>query len=256
MSGRIRWLFLSFLAGVSLCLYERYQPFHLKALRLENFSAEAELALREWSDSFLAFHPAWLLAKNDLRELEKHYPLTVSPDWKPLRGELTLTAVPFTPALKLVWHHADYLAGKDGVAWRSDLWTRAMNVEIPELPVLSVGSSFPLLADSDRDASQRLKAPYTWLADLWTAMHSLKEAKLSDLELTRRGGEDIVTCVFTPARGKGSFSFTGRVSGLEKSLIVVRELIREKPDQKLVIDATYEDKIIIRRETDPETESS
>jgi len=256
VSGRIRWLFLSFLAGVSLCLYERYQPFHLKALRLENFSAEAELALREWSDSFLAFHPAWLLAKKDLRELEKHYPLTVSPDWKPLRGELTLTAVPFTPALKLEWHHADYLAGEDGVAWRSDLWTRAMNVEIPELPVLSVGSSFPLLADSDRDASQRLKAPYTWLADLWTAMHSLKEAKLSDLELTRRGGEDIVTCVFTPARGKGSFSFTGRVSGLEKSLIVVRELIREKPDQKLVIDATYEDKIIIRRETEPETESS
>ncbi|MBQ8089298.1 MAG: hypothetical protein IJ233_01045 [Pyramidobacter sp.] len=256
MRGRWRWFLFSFLAGSALCLYERCQPLHLKALRLNHFSAEAELALREWSDSFLSFHPAWLLAKKDLRALEKHYPLTVSPEWAPLRGELTLTAVPFAPSIKLNWRHADYLVGADGTAWRSELWTRALDVEIPELPVLNVGSSFPLLAESEQNASQRLKVPYTWLANLWTAMHSLKEARLSDLELARRGGEDIVTCTFAPVRGKGRFSFIGLVSGLEKSLIVVRKLIREEPDQKIAIDATYEDKIIIRRESAPETESS
>ena len=231
MQGSWRLYFLAFLAGSCLCLYEQFQPFHLKLLQLEDFSAETELALRNWSDSFLAFHPAWLLAKNDLKELE------------------------FEPAMKLIWHHTEYLTGKDGTAWRSDLWTRALSVEIPDLPVLNVGSTFPLMADSELDASSRLKVPYAWLSDLWTALHSLQGVKMHDLELARRGGEDIVTCVFVPAQGKGRFSFTGLVSGLEKSLIVVRQLAGEKPDQNIAIDATYADKIIIRRENEPEAES-
>ena len=235
MQGSWRLYFLAFLAGSCLCLYEQFQPFHLKLLQLEDFSAETELALRNWSDSFLAFHPAWLLAKNDLKELERNYPLTIAAEWKAAQGILHLKAVPFEPAMKLIWHHTEYLTGKDGTAWRSDLWTRALSVEIPDLPVLNVGSTFPLMADSELDASSRLK--------------------VHDLELARRGGEDIVTCVFVPAQGKGRFSFTGLVSGLEKSLIVVRQLAGEKPDQNIAIDATYADKIISRRENEPEAES-
>ena len=255
MQGSWRLYFLAFLAGSCLCLYEQFQPFHLKLLQLEDFSAETELALRNWSDSFLAFHPAWLLAKNDLKELERNYPLTIAAEWKAAQGILHLKAVPFEPAMKLIWHHTEYLTGKDGTAWRSDLWTRALSVEIPELPVLNVGSTFPLMADSELDASSRLKVPYAWLSDLWTALYSLQGVKMHDLELARRGGEDIVTCVFVPAQGKGRFSFTGLVSGLEKSLIVVRQLAGEKPDQNIAIDATYADKIIIRRENEPEAES-
>jgi hypothetical protein len=35
----------------------------------------------------------------------------------------------------------------------------------------------------------------------------------------------------------------------------VRQLAGEKPDQNIAIDATYADKIIIRRENEPEAES-
>ncbi len=258
MAVRRRWrrISLAFLTGAGLCVYDQFQPFHLKSLQLENFSAETELALREWSDSFLAFHPSWLLAKKELRELERHYPMKIASDWDPWGGVLKLKAVPFEPKMKIKWRHSDYLASPSGTVWRADLWSRAMRIDLPDLPVLNVGNQFPLLFESDPAGPQQLKVPFAWLADLLTAMRSLKDIRVSDMLLTRRGGEDVVICNFAPARGKGRFSFTGNVAGLEKSLIVVRELIEEKPDQTLMIDATYDDKIIIRRETDPESDSS
>jgi len=251
-----RWFSLAFAAGVGLCVYDQFQPFHLKSLQLEHFSAETELALREWSNSFLAFHPAWLLAKDELRELERHYPMTIASRWEPWQGVLKLTAVPFVPAMKIKWRHSDYLAAPNGTVWRADLWNRALNLDLPELPMLNVGNQFPLLVDPEAAGPLQLKVPYAWLADLLTAMNSLKDVTVSDLLLTRRGGEDVVICNLVPAHGKGRFSFTGNVAGLEKSLIVVRELLKEKANQNILIDATYEDKIIIRRESDPETESS
>lgn len=254
MQGKL--YLLSLLTGVGLCLCDRFQPFHLRTLRLEGFSAETELAIREWSDSFLAFHPAWLLAKKDLSALGRTYPLTVSSQWSPMQGALSLTAVPFSASMKLVWHHADYLTSQDGTTWRSEQWTRGLSAEIPNLPELRVGSRFPLMEESDLNASLRLKVPYAWLAELWEKMHSIPGVKPEGLELNRRGGEDVVACVFVPDHGKGRFSFIGLVSGLEKSLIIVGKLTKDKPDQSVFIDATYEDKIIIRRESDPVPKSS
>lgn len=239
---------LSLLAGAGLCLFDRFQPLHLRSLRLDGFSAEAELAIRGWSDSFLAFHPAWLLARRDLDGLLRDYPLSVRAEWSPLRGVLALSAVPFPAALKLAWRHCVYLAAPDGTAWRSEQWSRGLRAEIPDLPELRVGSQFPLLEETDGGAARRLKAPFARLEELRRRMHSLPGVAPRGVELDRRGGEDVVSCVFVPARGKGRFSFTGRVSGLEKSLIIVEALAKERPDQCVFIDATYGDKVVIRRE--------
>lgn len=247
---------MSFLAGACLCLNDRFQPFHLRSLRIKDFSTEAEMSLRDWGDSFLGFHPAWLLARKDLREFERKYPLKVKADWTPWRGELELTAVPFVPSMKLVWRHSDYLVAEDGTAWRGELWRQSMSLDFPELPSMDVGASFPLMKESDGSSYSRLNVPYGWLHSLWTGMHALKDVKVDDLLLARRGGEDVITCVFQPTKGGGHFSFTGNVSGYEKSLMVVKELIDERPDVNMSIDATYEDKIIIRRESEPIEESS
>lgn len=251
---RLRYL-LPFLAGVCLCLFDRFQPFHLKTLKLNNFSPEAELTLRDWSGSFLRFHPAWLLARKDLSEFERHSPLTVKAEWSPWRGSLELTAVPFVPTMKLVWRHNDYLAAPDGTVWSGELWRKSLSLDFPDVPELNVGATFPLLREFEGDDSSRLNVPYDWLRSLWTGMNALRGVKPSNLFLTRRGGEDVVTCVFYPEKGRGRFSFMGNVSGFEKSLVVVRELIDERPDANVAIDATYEDKIIIRRENGSVQES-
>ncbi|MDY4031654.1 MAG: hypothetical protein SOY64_01120 [Pyramidobacter sp.] len=247
MGKRLRWCLYSFLTGSFLCLNDHFQPFHLKSLQVENFSAEFETKLRDWSESFLNFHPAWLLAKSELKSYERQYPFTIETQWNPFRGALKLTAVPFVPAMKIVWQHAEYLIAQDGAAWRRDLWDKVLTAEIPQLPELRVGNSFPLLEDLGLNGITHLTVPYQWLDSLQQTLLSQKDLKASDVELLRRGGEDVVACVFENMRTKSQSSFIGKVSHLEKSLIVVRELTGAKPEQKTSIDATYEDKIIIKK---------
>lgn len=247
MRKRLRWCIYSFLAGSFLYLNDRFQPFRLKSLQVENFSAEFETNLRDWSESFLNFHPAWLLAKSELKSYERQYPFTIETQWNPFRGALKLTAVPFVPAMRIVWQHAEYLIAQDGAAWRRDLWDKVLTAEIPQLPELRVGNSFPLLEDLGLNGVTRLTVSYQWLYSLQQTLLSQKDLKVSDVELLRRGGEDVVACVFENVGTKSQSSFIGKVSHLEKSLIVVRELTGAKPEQKTSIDATYEDKIIIKK---------
>lgn len=139
------------------------------------------------------------------------------------------------------------LLRRDGAAWRRDLWDKVLTAEIPQLPELRVGNSFPLLEDLGLNGVTRLTVSYQWLYSLQQTLLSQKDLKVSDVELLRRGGEDVVACVFENVGTKSQSSFIGKVSHLEKSLIVVRELTGAKPEQKTSIDATYEDKIIIKK---------
>ena len=151
--------------------------------------------------------------------------------------------------MKIVWQHAEYLIAQDGAAWRRDLWDKVLTAEIPQLPELRVGNTFPLLEDLGLNGVTHLTVPYQWLDSLQQTLLSQKDLKVSDVELLRRGGEDVIACVFENMRTKSRSSFIGKVSRLEKSLIVVRELTGAKPGQKTSIDATYEDKIIIKKDS-------
>ncbi len=249
MAGRkgARFWFWALLAGVLLCLNDRLQPFRLRSMKLDGFSSDLEWTLRDWSSPFLAFHPIWLLARQELRGLERLYPLTIKTKWSPFYGRLNLTAVPFEPALRLIWHHTEYIAAEDGTVWPTDLWSRALSVEIPEVPCLNVASSFPLLEDSSTDSATRLKVPLQWLLYVLRTPESLGGLKVSSLELLRRGGDDLLKCNIKNELNGNQISFLGRTSGLEKSLLVVRELIRGKMSEISSVDATYEDKIIIKK---------
>lgn len=246
-----RRLVFSFLAGALWCAVDLYQPFHLKAMRVENFTSELEMSLRSWSETFLAFHPAWLFARSELTKLERQFPFTIKVSWSPFRGTLHLTAVPFKAAMKLEWQHEDYLIGEDGTAWPASLWQQSMKCEIPELPELLVDSRYPLLDNSGTSSSAKLKVPYDWLFGLWKTLSSLdSRLKCENAELLRRGGEDLISCSFRNDSDKTFISFIGRVSALDKSLLIVRELIRTQPGKHIFVDATYGDKVIIRKSSD------
>ncbi len=243
--------FWSILAGALLCLNDRFQPFRLKSMQLENFSSDLERTLRDWSETFLAFHPAWVLARQELDEIERRYPISVRTEWSPLRSALKLTAVPFVPAMKLRWHHTEYLAAADGTVWQSELWNKALSLEVPDVPELDVGTGFPLLEENGAASPTRLNVPFQWLFDVWRAPSALGDLKVSGLELLRRGGDDLIKCVIKNEKNGNQISFLGRVSGLEKSLLVVRELMSGKTTETSSIDATYEDKIIIKKTQKP-----
>lgn len=247
MRKKLRYCIYSLLMGFFLCLNDHFQPFRLKSFQIENFSTEFETVLRDWSESFLSFHPAWFLAKNELKNYERQYPFVIKTQWAPFRGTLKLTAVPFIPAMKIVWQHAGYLVAQNGAAWRCDLWNKALAADIPRLPELRVGNTFPLLENLGLNGVTHLKVPYQWLYSLRQTLFSQKDLKVSDVKLLRRGGEDVVTCVFENLVTQSRSSFIGKVSHLEKSLIIVRELTGAKPEQKTSIDATYEDKIIVKK---------
>lgn len=234
-----------------MCLNEQYQPFRLRSMVVENFSPDLEKTLRSWSDSFLAFHPAFLVARGELKKLEHQYPLFVDTRWSPLHGTLHLTAIPFVPAIKLEWQHAEYLASEDGTVWPSELWSRSLSLQIPQTPVLKVGSSFPLLESSTDNAATRLKVRCSDLLDLQRRFTSLDHISFSDLELFRRGGEDIVSCVFKAEKTKKQITFLGRVTGLDKSLLVVKEVLNSDTGRYVRLDATYADKIIIKKDSAP-----
>ncbi len=243
----LRFWFWAFFLGMLLCLNDRLQPFRLKSMELDGFSSDLELTLRDWSEPFLVFHPVWLLARQELRNLECLYPLTIKAKWSPFYGRLNLTAVPFAPALRLIWHHTEYMASQDGVVWPTESWSRALNIEIPEVPCLNVASSFPLLEDSGTNSSTHLKVPLQWLLYVLRAPEALGEMKVSSLELLRRGGEDLLKCDIKNESNGNQISFLGRTSGLEKSLLVVRELMSGRMTDISSVDATYEDKIIIKK---------
>lgn len=247
MQKRWRWCLYSFLAGSFLCLNDQFQPFRLKSMQVENFSPEFEVKLRDWSESFLNFHPAWIWAKGELRDYERRYPFTIETRWSPFRGALKLIAVPFVPSMKVIWQHAEYLIAPDGAAWRRELWDKTLTAEIPQIPEFRVGNTFPLLEGLGLNGKTRLTVSYQWLYSLRQTLFAQPDLKVSDAELLRRGGEDVVACVFENVRTKSRSSFVGKVSGLEKSLIVVRELTGASAEQQSAIDATYEDKIIIKK---------
>ena len=247
MRKRWRWLFCALLAGSFLCVCDRFQPFRLKALNVRSFSPELEWNLREWSESFLAFHPAWFLNRGALHELEQIYPLNVDAKWNPLHGTLTLTPIPFVPSIKVPWQHSEYLLSESGVAWRSEKWERALNVPVPELPTLFVGNSFPLLSDLGLNRSARLLVSFEWLSSILERVKARKNVKISSVELIRRGGEDVVTCCLEYPEKKDSVSFIGLVSSLDRSLAAAEELMAAKTGQNLIIDATYGDKVIIKK---------
>ncbi|MGN0837469.1 MAG: hypothetical protein ACI4NN_00095 [Pyramidobacter sp.] len=252
-----RWLVLSFLAGALWCVCDRYQPFRLKAMKVDNFTPELEMMLRSWSETFLTFHPAWLLARSELKKLERRFPLTIKASWSPLRGTLQLTAVPFKASMKLEWQHADYLAGEDGTVWPVSLWQQSLKSEIPDLPSLLVNSKYPLLDENVSASSARLKVPYAWLFGLWQTLSSVdSRMKVENAELLRRGGEDLVSCSFRNDSDKTFISFIGRVSALDKSILIVRELIRTQPGKHIFVDATYGDKVIIRKSSDSSEQKS
>ncbi len=242
-----RLWFLALVVGSLLCLNDRFQPFRLRSMVLDGFSPELESSLRDWSATFLAFNPLWLLARQELRGLERLYPLTIKTEWLPFHGRLKLTAVPFDPALRLIWHHTEYMAAEDGTVWPTESWSRALNSVIPEVPCLNVASSFPLLEDSSTSSSTRLKVPLQWLLYVLRAPESFGELKISSLELLRRGGDDLLKCNIRNENNGNQISFLGRASGLEKSLLVVRELMSSKMSEISSVDATYEDKIIIKK---------
>ncbi len=249
---RFRWLFLPVLAGALWCFNDRCQPLRLRAMQLENFSPDLEKALRDWSETFLAFHPAWLLARSDLKKLEYQYPLTIETSWAPLHGTLHLTAVPFKAVLKLHWKHTEYFAGENGVIWRGELWRKSMKVDTPSLPELWVNSDYPLAEEGTLSSAAKLKVPFAWLWGLRQRLSSLDgKLKVLEAELLRRGGEDLVSCVFGNDADKSRIVFIGRVSLLEKSLLVVRELMHTQSGENLFVDATYGDKVIVRKERAP-----
>ncbi len=243
----VRFWFWAFLTGILLCLNDRFQPFRLRSMNLEGFSSDLEWTLREWSAPFLVFHPVWLLARQELRGLERLYPFTIKTKWSPFYGRLELTAIPFNPALRLIWHHTEYMASEDGTVWPTELWSRALSLEIPDVPCLNVASSFPLLEDSGTSSSTRLKVPLQWLLYVLRAPELLGDLKVSSLELLRRGGDDLLKCNIKNELNGNQISFLGRASGLEKSLLVVRELMSGKMSGISSVDATYEDKIIVKK---------
>ena len=246
MGKHARWIFCSFLLGSLLCANDRFQPLHLKALRINGFSPELEAGLRDWGDSFMDFHPAWLLARSDLRSLENRYPLTVDSSWNPFTRTLELTAVPIVPLMKVVWQYGEYIVSPDDRAWPRSLWEESLEEGVPELPTLKVGSTYPLF-DGDRSGAVKLKIPAQDLYSLYGLMASPKGLEVRDLELSRRGGEDTVNCVFADKTKKCTITFIGNVSGLEKSLSVVRELVNTHAGENISLDATYRDKIIIKK---------
>lgn len=249
---KFRWLFLPVLMGALWCLNDRCQPLRLREMQLENFSPQLEKELRNWSDTFLAFHPAWLLARSDLKRFEYEYPLTIKTSWSPLHGTLRLTAVPFNAALELSWKHTQYFAGENGTVWRGDLWRKSMKVETPSLPVLAVNDGYPLLDEDALSASAKLKVPFAWLWGLRQTLSSMDGTmKVQEAELLRRGGEDLIGCIFGNDADGSRIVFIGRVSLLEKSLLVVRELMRSQSGKNLFVDATYGDKVIVKKDVSP-----
>lgn len=241
-------IFFSLLAGSLLCLNDRFQPFRLRSLQVENFSPALEAGIRDWGDSFMSFHPSWLLAKSDLLSVEERYPLTIETSWKPFSGTLKLTATPISPVIKLNWQYGEYLVSESGKAWPVELWEESIDEDVPDVPEMSVGSSFPLLTDPSQERACDLKVPLDWLTSLYKTLTGQSGIDVLRLELTRRAGADAVDCVFEDKSKKCRVSFIGNVSGLDKSLVVVRELINTHAGENISLDATYEDKIVVKKE--------
>jgi hypothetical protein len=251
MRKRWRWLLYALLAGSFLCLVDRFQPFRLRALKIKDLSPELEWSLREWSESFLSFHPGWLLRRGVLEELEARYPLKADVGWNPLSGTLTLTPVPFEPKMKVEWQHGEYLISEKGTAWRIERWEKALNLPVPKVPTLKVGNSFPLLSDLGINSSARLLVPFDWLYSVLESVKSRRDMTISEPELVRRGGEDVVICQIENLKKKSRASFIGLASKLDESLAVAAELMEAKAGQNMTVDATYEDKVIIKKFAEP-----
>lgn len=249
-----KWLLLlwALCAGSLLCIGEQFQPFRLRVLNISSFSPEFEWRLREWSEPFAAFCPAWLLHRAELEEAARGYPFSVEADWDILSSRLTLTPRPFMPDMKVQWRFSDYLVSKTGTAWRSELWEKSLSVPLPELPVLKVGNSFPLLTESGDGASFRLTVTFDWLYSILETLSDLKNVSVSETELLRRGGDDVVSCHLESQRTHRRIYFMSRADSLSKNLSVAQELLESKDTQTLYLDATYENKIIIKKIAAPQ----
>ncbi len=240
-------LFLAFVMGILLWMEDLYQPFRLRSLKIKDFTPELELCLREWSEKFIAFHPLWLLHKRDLADLERRYPLKIQFHWAPFEGKLEVIAVPLEPVMAIHWRGEDYFLSRSGEFWPKTLTAQALTLTMPEVPGLSVGDSFPMPEErAGVREIRRTNIPASWFLAVLQYLGAVPNLRVTDVELRRRGGEDVVACTLTLDSGQQS-RFLGRIGDLPQNLIAAQELLSGPvKGAHMVIDATYSDKIILR----------
>ena len=249
MPKKVRWFVYPFLLGMLLNLNRMNQPFRLRTLSLKQFSPELEWKLREWSEGFLFFHPLWLVKRHDLKVLERNFPFRILTSWAPVAGTLEITAEPFDPALCLAWQYGEYLVNEQGTAWPKELWEQSLSVEIPHVPCFDIEASVQLFRMQSAGNSLRLALPFEKLFNLRKILFHQPGLRTVAAVFGQRGGVDVIRAEFETVKTKEKISFISSLGGLDKTLVVMRQLVSSlKSGQKLFIDATYDDKIIIRRE--------
>ncbi len=242
------YVVFAFLLGIVMRLGELYQPLRLHSLTVENFTPALERRLRDWSEKFLAFHPLWLWYRQDLMELEQLYPIKIQVRWRPFRGTLEIQGWPLEPVVALHWQGIDYYLSDQGELWIQTLSAQASTLAVPPVPSLQVGDSFPVIGEAlGFGAVHQSGVPASWFLALLQHLEAVPGVEVSEAELRRRGGEDVVACTLTLVGSGKQSRFLGRISDLPQNLVMAHQLLSGPlGGPHMVIDATYSDKIILR----------
>ena len=249
-------LLIAFLGGVACSAEEHFQFFRLRGLRmsLEVGISEVELLSlipdkekRNW----LLF---WLHAKHMANYLESMYPLRTRISFAGW-GFFEWKCRPLVPWFVLRWQGKEWYVDEEGLLWATDLPENNIvkGIRRPSGPALLWGDEMPSPQAVVPEGRQifRSRLPLGML-ESWKKTLQLIGwfPLLEEWAVHKRSGIEIVTLRMTLDGRRILLMVDGRDrrwEGLKGAVdVIVRDLTPQQ-DAVYLIDATYDDKIVVRK---------
>lgn len=244
-------LLLALASGALMKVGDIYQPFRLRSLCVVNGTPATEAYLQSWGESFASCSVLWRFHWHELDQWQNSLPLRLTVHSDAWKGRLRIVVESLEPAVELSWQGKRIFLALDGHIWTKDLADQYMLEEPPKLPVLKLEHSFPitvLSADGTLDGLAQSDLPASWVLNLLKTLDAQSSLTADDVTLRRRGGEDVVQCHLTEETSGRGLKFIGLADRLDRSLSVARQLLISGQTKNYgLLDATYQDKIILRQ---------
>ena len=255
MAWRFRIILLSIFMGGSLCLFEHYAWLSLRNYTIR--SATPELERRFWAllpSAGVRFWPLFIRQSQNIGAfMERTIPVAVITEmegWGTFSTNIRL----LTPWLLVHWRNQVWCISKEGRMWNTaEPQTRVGGLEVPKKPLWKISPFFGSFGEDSGPLPAGVFPsifPVEVFEEFGAAFGGEPWYKdLQEVVLERRAGADLFKLRLT--RDKQEFAIWIHRSKYKQSdlnIALVHILSRlAKEGGNHLIDATYEDKIVVRK---------